>query len=270
MKIVTAILVGLLVVTLGAGAYFYLYEYKRMAADHEKLQQGQPEFERARKDLKKFTDREKQEAGWIGAAVESLRKGLANEIAEGKAEVVLAGGKVVVNIVETVLYTPNSVTFARTSQQGLANLAALLKEFRDKEIVVGNMTINAPAQGKGRKRIPAKDARTLAAARSMELVKYLEKNGVTAESLVAAAYPARLSERGYRIKDQKTMIIISAPAAAAADAAKQEAKQAPAPKSTPTVTAAAAVKPTATATPAAASSQPKSIPISTVPPKKVP
>ncbi|MHB8843541.1 MAG: hypothetical protein ACYC7L_02230 [Nitrospirota bacterium] len=261
MKIVTAVLIGLLVVTLGAGAYFYLYQYTPLTAELQKLRQGQPEFDRARKELKKFTDREKQEAGWIGAAVETLRKGLANEINEGKAEIAVAGSKVVVNIAEAVLYTPNSVTFARTSPQGLANLAALLKEFKDKEIVIGNMTINAPAQGKGRKRIPAKDARTLAAARSMELVKYLEKTGVTAESLVAAAYPAKLSERGFRIKDQKTMIIISAPAAAAADTVKQEAKPAPAAKSAPTATSAPA---------AAAASQPKSIPISTVPPKKTP
>jgi hypothetical protein len=132
------------------------------------------------------------------------------------------------------------------------------------------MTVNAPAQGKGRKRVPAKDARTLAAGRSMELVKYLEKNAVIAESLVAAAYPAKLPERGFRIKDQKTVIIISLPAAAAADAAKQEAKSAPAAKSTPTVTAAAAVTSTATATAGAASPQPMSIPISTVPPKKAP
>jgi hypothetical protein len=269
MKIVTYILIGLLVVALGAGAYFYLYQYAPQAAELQKLQQGQPEFDRARKELKKYTDREKQETGWIGSAAETLKKGLANEIAAGTAEVAVAGNRVVVNIAEAVLYTPMSVTFARTSQQGLANLAALLKEFKDKEIVIGNMTINAPAQGKGRKRVPAKDARTLASGRSMELVKYLEKNGMTAESLVAAAYPAKLPERGFRIKDQKTVIIISAPLAAAADAAKQGTKPAPAAKSTPTVTA-ATVTATPTATAAAASPQPKSIPISTVPPKKVP
>lgn len=264
MKIVTYILIVLLAVTLGAGAYLYLYIFAPQTVELQKLQQGQPEFDRARKDLKKFTDREKQEAGWIGTSMETLKKGLANEISAGKAEVSAAGSKLIVNIAETVLYTPNSVTFARTSQQGLANLAALLKEFKDKEIVIGNMTVNAPAQGKGRKRIPAKDARTLAAARSMELVKYLEKNGVTAESLVAAAYPAKLPERGFRIKDQKTMIIISVPGTATADAA---AKTGPAAKPAPA--AAPAVKSTATAT-AAPAVQPKSIPISTVPPRKVP
>jgi hypothetical protein len=270
MKIVTYILIGLLVVTLGGGAYFYLYMHKPMAGEYEKMKQGQPEFDKARKELSKFKTKEQQETGWIGPAVEALKKGLANEISTGKAEVVAAGSRVVVNIDEGVLYTPRSVTFAKSSPPSLASLAALLKEFKDKEIVIGNMTQSAPAQGKSRKRVPAKDARTLAAGRSMELVKYLEKNGVVAETLVAAAYPSKLPERGFKIKEQKTVIIISAPASAAAEAAKQETKPAPVVKSTTTVTAANAARSTSTTTAAGVLPQPKSIPISTVPPKKVP
>jgi hypothetical protein len=53
MKIVATILIGLLIVTLGGGAYFYLYEYKPVKAEYEKLSQGQPEFERTRKELRK-------------------------------------------------------------------------------------------------------------------------------------------------------------------------------------------------------------------------
>jgi hypothetical protein len=260
MKIAIYILIGLLVATLGAGAYFYLYLYAPNAAELQKLQQGQPEFDRARKELKKYTDREKQETGWIGPVVEALRKGLVNDITAGKAEVVTAGSKVIVNIAESVLYTPMSVTFAKDSRPALDNLSALLKEIKDREIFIGNMTQAAPAQGKGRKHVPAKDARTLAAARSAELVKYLEKNGVQAETLIAASYPAKLPERGFKIKEKKTVIVISVPAMAAQDAAapKQETKPAPAAKSTPTATA------------AGGASQPKSIPISTVPPKTAP
>jgi outer membrane protein OmpA-like peptidoglycan-associated protein len=261
MKIVTYILIGLLVVILGGGAYFFLYVHKPMAAEYQKMQQGQPEFEKARKELKKYADREKQEAGWTGAAAESLRKGLANEIAAGKAEVVVAGSRVVVNIAESVLYTPQSVTFARDAKAALNNLASLLKEFKDKEIFVGNMTQSAPAQGKGRKRVAAKDARTLSSGRSVELVKDLERNGVPAETLIASSYPAKMPDRGYLIKEQKTVIIISHPASAgqAALAQKTETKPAAAVKTAPAATAAAA---------APAASQPKSIPISTVPPKK--
>jgi DNA-binding winged helix-turn-helix (wHTH) protein len=91
-------------------------------------------------------------------------------------------------------------------------------------------------------------------------VKYLEKNGVPAEALVAASYPAKVPERGFKIKEQKTIIVITAPASTSSEAAapKQEAKTA------------AATQPTATASSAAApASQLKSIPISTVPPKKI-
>ena len=258
MKIVTYIVIGLLVVALAGGAFFFLSVYKPMAVDYEKLKQGQPEFDKTRKELAKVKDREKQETAWIGTAADALRKGLATDISAGKAEVSTAGNRIVVNIAEGVLFTPMSVTFAKDSKPALDNLAALLKELKDKEILIGNMTQAAPAQGKGRKRVPAKDARTLAAARSAELVKYLEKNGVPAETLIAVSYPARQPERGFKIKEKKTVIVIAAPAMAAADTAapKQETKPAPAAK--PTVTA-------STAAP-----QLKSIPISTVPPKKVP
>ena len=195
MKIVAFILIGLLLVTLGGGAYFYRYLHEPMAVEYAKLQAGQPEFDKARKELNKLKDREKQETGWIDAAKQALKKGLDTEIAAGSAEVVAAGNRIIVNIAEGVLYTPLSITFARDSKPSLDNLAALLKELKDKEIVVGNMTKAAPAQGKGRKKVPARDARTLASGRSLELVKYLEKNGVPAEALVAASYPAKVHER---------------------------------------------------------------------------
>jgi hypothetical protein len=260
MKIVAYIVIALLVVTLAGGAYFYLYVYKPMVVEYAKLQAGQPEFEKTRKELTKYASREKQETGWIDPAKQVLIKGLGNEIAAGKAEVVTSGSRIIVNISEDVLYTPMSITFARTSQQNLLNLATLLKEMKDKEIFVGNMTKAAPAQGKGRKKVPARDARSLSSGRSLELVKYLEKNGVPAEALVAASYPAKVPDRGFKIKEQKTIIVITAPASTSPEAAapKQEAKTA------------AATQPTATTSSAAApASQLKSIPISTVPPKKI-
>jgi len=259
MKIITYILAALLVAALGAGAYVYFIKYQPMDMEYMKLKAGQPEFDKARKELKRFQERDKQESAWIEPVVAAARKTLENELSAGTAEIVVAGRRVVINIAEGVLYTPMSVTFARNSQQNLAALATLLKDLKDKEIVVGNMTQPAPAQGKGRKKIPAKDARTLAAGRSLELVKYLEKNGVPAEALVTASYAAKLPDRGFRIKDQKTVIVISAPAAAGQEAAspKQETKPAP------------ATRTTATAAAGAPGPQPKSIPISTVPPKKV-
>ncbi len=256
MKIVTYVVVALLVVALAGGAYFYSIPYKQLAAEYEKLRAGQPEFDRARKELAKYKEREKANSGWTGPAAERLRTGLAREISEGTAEVVVAGDRVVLNISEKALYTPNSVTFAKDSPQELANLAAVLKDFRDREILVGNATVPAPAQGKGRKRIPAKDARTLASGRTLALVKNLAQNGVADETLIAAAYPAKMPDHGFRLKGEKVIIVIAAPAGAEAipASAKPDTKPAVSTKMTPTP---------------AAASQIKTIPISTVPPKKV-
>jgi len=258
MKIVVIILIGLLVATLGGGAYFFLYEFKPVAAEYEKLVQGQPEFERTRKELSLLKAKEKQETGWIDGAVQALKKGLGAEIAAGKAEVAASGGRIVVNISDSILYTPLSVTFAKDSKPFLDSLAALLKEFKDKQIVVGNMTIAAPAQGRGRKKVPARDARTLASARSLELVKYLEKNGVAADALVSASYPAKAPEHGFKIKELKTIIVITVPPSASNDGTvpKQDTKAMP------------STKPAATASTSAPASQMRSMPISTVPPKK--
>jgi outer membrane protein OmpA-like peptidoglycan-associated protein len=227
MKLVAYIMIVLLIATLGGAAYFYQFVHEPLAGELERFKAGQPEFDKARRELKQYRDREIQDTAWITPIVETLKNGLAAEIASGRAEIAVAGNRIVVNIAESFLFTPMSVTFAKNSQQDLANLAALLKPLKDREIIVGNTTEPAPAQGKGRKKVPAKDARTLAAGRSEELVKFLEKNGVAAEALVAAAYPSKVPEQGFKIKTEKTMITIGSRVPASpvpAPAPKEETK----------------------------------------------
>jgi outer membrane protein OmpA-like peptidoglycan-associated protein len=286
MKIAASILVIMLVALLAFGGYFYLKVHQPLAEDLVKFRSEQPQFEKMSRELKTRKDREARETAWIAPAADALRKGLsAAGIPADKTEIAVAGNRIVVNIAEMVLYTPQSVTFAKDGKPALDGLAETLKPFKDLEIVVGNVTEAAPAQGKGRKRVPAKDARSLSAGRSAELVKYLEKNGVAAGALVAAAYPAKVPDQGFRMKAGKTMIVIGrrepafpAPAPAPAPALKAETKPTvtsqaagtaqPAPK--PEVKPAPAAQSTGTATPAPAPhSKPVPIPI-TPAPKKVP
>jgi hypothetical protein len=255
MRIVTYILIIILIGVLGAGAYLYLYMYQPMAAEHALLKAGQPGMEKA---LRKFQDQDKQERAWTGPLAGMLQSGLAAEIASGKAEVVVAGNRVVVNLAEELLYTPQSVTFAKDSQPLQLRLAGLFKEVKDKEVLVGNMTQPAPAQGRGRRRVPAKDARTLAAARSHELVKALVRNGVPDASLVSAAYGAAMPDRGYKIKNNKTMFIISAHAPAEPAAVQPVAQPQARPASAPAGTASAPSPP----------QQPQPIPITPTPPRQ--
>jgi hypothetical protein len=110
----------------------------------------------------------------------------------------------VVNITEQTLYQPGSKTFAKDSPNTLMKIVSLLKtkDFESREILVGNTTSSVAAAGKGRRRTPAKDGRVLAGERSLELVKYFEKNGVNAVSLAAVAYAPKMAEKGSRSREE--------------------------------------------------------------------
>lgn len=241
MKIVTYVVIALLIAALGAAAVFYFYMYQPMATDYARMKAGMPELDKAKAELKKFKEREVRESAWINPAIDILSAGLSDEIKSGKAEVLSAGNRVIVNISESALYLPGSYTFLKEkeSQPLLRKLDSLLRDekLKGKTIIVGNTTEAAPAQGKGRKKIPSKDARTLAADRSAVLIKYLEKSGVNQDALVAAAYSSKQPEIGFNLKSHKTVLIIENPLAAPPVASKQETGQQPQSKSTPTVKA---------------------------------
>jgi hypothetical protein len=212
MKIITFTLIALLTITLGAGAFFFLNLYTPMAEDYARIKAGLPEFDKAKAELKKLKDKDAQhakEVAWITPAADVLSNGLADEIKAGKAEVVSSGNALVINILENALYTPESKTFAKDTQTRL-KVTGLLKHdaLKGRDIFVGNTTEAVVAHGKGRKKVPAKEALALASERSFEMVKALVRDGVPQESLAALAYPAKLPDRGFKIKNRKTMIVI--------------------------------------------------------------
>ncbi len=259
MKIVTYLLGALLAAALGAAALFYFTTFQPMLTDYTRMKAGMTELDKAKAELKRYKEKEARETGWVPSAVDALNSGLADEIKAGKAEVAAVGGGVVVNISEQLLYTPASVTFAKESPQLRLKLAALFggKEIKGKALFIGNTTDAVPVQGKGKKKIPPKDARTLAADRSLALAKFLEQNKVDQETLIAAAYAAKVPDAGFKIKDHKTIILIeNQPAPSAAKQEAAQPKSAPAPK--PAVPQAA---------PAAPQAAPKAIPLKPAQPK---
>ncbi len=261
MKILTYVLIALLVICLGGAGYYYMAIYKPLAAEYELLKNTKPQLDKANNELKKLREREnaeRQQRAWVDAGVTALSAALKDLIDSGKAEVVPSGNRIVINIAETVLYTPNSVTFAKDSRPVLDTLAQALQQFKDKELFIGNLTVSAPPTGKGRKKKPGKDARTIASARSVELVKSLEKGGMPGEALIASAYPQQLPDHGFKLKDRKTVIVISVPATAGGPAPMQQAAK-----------PAALAAPPAGQAANAAPNQQKPIPITTPPPKKI-
>ncbi len=260
MKIVTYLLGALLAAALGAAAFFFFTTFQPMSVDYERMRAGMPALEKANAELKKFKEKDAQQAketAWVTPAVNLLSAGLTDEIKAGKAEVVASGSMVVINLSEDVLYTPESKTFSKNVQTKL-KLGPLLKkdELKGKDIIIGNTMEELASRGKGRKKAQTKDALSLASERSYELVKYLVRDGVPAESIAALAYSAKVPDRGFKIKNRKTMIIITTCPASAA-AAPAPAPAAPAAQSKP----AAAAPPAAGAT----QSQPKTIPFKPAP-----
>jgi flagellar motor protein MotB len=224
MKIATSVLTALLLATLGVAAVFYLKTYQPMAAEHEKMKSGMTELDKAKTELKKYREKESRETAWLNPAIDILSAGLSDEIKAGKAEVLSSGNIVVVNIAEDALYIPGSHAFLKENQQLLRKLDSLLRDdkLKGKQITVGNTTQPVPAQSKGRKKIPARDARTLAADRSAALIQYLEKSGVNRDALIAAAYSSNQPEIGFKLKAQKTVIIIGNPPEGPTVASKRE------------------------------------------------
>jgi hypothetical protein len=246
MKIVTYILGALLAAVLGAAAFYYFTTALPMTAENQKLKAGMPEFEKARIDLKKCKEAEQKATAWVAPVIETAKREFDVEMNAGTAEVQSTDTRVIVNISEKMLYLDGSVTFSKDSVAVLQKIGNLLRNptLKDREIIVGNMTLPVEARGKGKKKTPARDARTLASERSVALVKYLvEKGGISQESLVAAAYPAALPDRGFKIKNQKTVITIQAPAMIDLAAQKPVAAQQPKQASAPTGTAVPAPKP---------------------------
>jgi flagellar motor protein MotB len=243
MKIAIYVLIALLAVSIGASTAFYQNAFRPMAAEFEKMKAGMRELDKAKAELTKYKDKEKRETAWLKPAADSMSSGLSDAIKAGNAEVITTDNSVIVNIAEDTLYMPGSYTFSNSaeSQKLLLNIESLLKgnELKGKEIIIGNTTDAVPAHGKGRKKIPAKDARKLAADRSAALVKHLEKKGVDQNALIAAAYSSKQPEIGSRIKARKVVILLENPPVVQAAISKQEpaglmqSAPAPAPRATP-------------------------------------
>jgi len=254
MKIVTYIVIALLILTLAAATAFYFTSYKPMMNDYARMKAGLPELNKASAELKKIREQEKKEMAWLNPAVDLLSSTLSAEIKAGKAEVLTSGNRLIVNIAEDALYVPGSYTFSKGSPALRTKLTTLLKkdELKSKDMYIGNTTEAVPVQGRGRKKMPGKDARTLAAERSVALIKDFENNGVDQNSLIAAAFSSKEPEFGVKIKAHKTTIIIENPLMATPVAAKQET--APSTKAS-------------TTGPVAPQMQPKMIPIQRAQPK---
>lgn len=128
-----------------------------------------------------------QENQRLGQSYESLRKSLEGEIADRELKLRQAQSRIVVTILDHVLFDSGQATLKPSGRKVLDQLSSGLKKISDKEIHVEGHTDNRPIRGPLAKHYPTNWE--LSAARATTVVRYfIEQAGLPAENLSAVGY----------------------------------------------------------------------------------
>lgn len=111
-----------------------------------------------------------------------LTERLAAMMRSGKLKVSIRNGKMIIELPNNVLFAPGSATLRDDGLTTLDEVADVLENF-DRNFLVAGHTDNVPISGK---RFASNWA--LSTARAVEVVAYLQKQGVQPEKLAAAGY----------------------------------------------------------------------------------
>ena len=108
---------------------------------------------------------------------------LQSMIDSGKISVKPRKGRLVVQMSDKILFDPGKTKLKEDGKAALKQLAAVLKDVADRDFLVAGHTDNVPIKTK-----QFKSNWELSAARGVEVVKFLETEGVDPKHLAAAGY----------------------------------------------------------------------------------
>jgi chemotaxis protein MotB len=112
-----------------------------------------------------------------------LMKRLQDMISAGKLKVVIRKGRMIVKLDDKILFDPAKTKLKDDGKEALKQLAAVLKDISKRDFLVAGHTDNVPI--KTRKYPSNWD---LSAARAVEVVKFLQNEGVDPKHLGAAGF----------------------------------------------------------------------------------
>jgi len=128
-----------------------------------------------------------QENQRLGQSYESLKKSLEAELADRDLRLRQAQSRIVVTILDHVLFDSGQATLKASGMKVLDQLSIALKKISDKEIHVEGHTDNRPIRGPLAKHYPTNWE--LSAARATTVVRYfIEQAGLPPASLSAVGY----------------------------------------------------------------------------------
>lgn len=117
------------------------------------------------------------------AQYRKLNEKFASMVASGKLTVKIRGGKMVIQLDNAILFDAGKVKLRKAGQEALVEIAKILQDFSDRQFLVAGHTDNVPVTGK---KFGSNWA--LSTARAVEVVSFLQTNGVDPKSMAAAGY----------------------------------------------------------------------------------
>jgi chemotaxis protein MotB len=146
---------------------------RRLAADHNTTSRRLDELEEARKQA------EARNAAYI-----ALLAKLKAMISDGKLAVEIRKGKMIVKLSDRILFDVGQTDLKPDGQEALRQVATALREIPDRDFLVAGHTDNAVPRRHGK----YASNWELSTARAVEVVKFMQANGVDPRHLGAAGY----------------------------------------------------------------------------------
>jgi len=112
-----------------------------------------------------------------------LMKRLQDMISAGKLKVVIRKGRMIVKLDDKILFDPAKTKLKDDGKEALKQLAAVLKDISKRDFLVAGHTDNVPIKTR---KFPSNW--DLSAARAVEVVKFLQNEGVDPKHLGAAGF----------------------------------------------------------------------------------
>ena len=147
-----------------------------LESDNTRLSQELSDSQKAREDKVRE----------VSSTYEQLVAKMKGEIDKGQVTISELKGKLTVNLVEAILFDSGKAEVKPDGLVVLGKVIEILKTVNDKAIRIEGHTDNKPIVGPLTQRYPTNWE--LSAARAINVARYLQKQGIDAASLSAAAY----------------------------------------------------------------------------------
>lgn len=158
-------------------------EKKKSEASEKSASEANASLDASRSELEELR-KAKEDADKRAALFKSITEKFRALIDSGKLQVVMRHGRMVVKLPASVLFSSGSAELSKDGQAAVADVARILKQFRDRQFEVAGHTDNIPVSPTS----PFKTNLELSSARAVTVAQALEKGGMNAAHLSAAGY----------------------------------------------------------------------------------